>query len=680
MAKGMAVDILLRAVDRASAPIRSVMAQLRQLEQVREVGQALRQSGRDSLVAGGMMTAAGVGMAAGLIKVAEPAASLEEQLLVLRTVTVAEVGSMDAAIARSRQAALDWQSAWGDSADDFVRANYMMAGAGLNSTQALAGTRAAARLAKAAIDDHIPAASLLATVYSTVGDKTRDVELEMDSLAERMAQTQQMFQIANLGQLGAGLTNSIPAAKAAGVSYSELLTIVGALNTEGLAGPAAGTAMAGTLRQLLRASKDLGFDLARGVDGGIDFIGTLENIEKKYGQFARMTDEQKMAFQAAFGDEGVRAVQLFSGKTEMLREKLEDVAGATGVVDRTLDTLASGQAQRWRALVGQIQTARVELGEQLQPAISSLEQPLDTAVSMFRLFVREHPALTRMTGGAVVLLATVLMMAGALRITRGAWALLRGEALLTYTALGTRMLWLRAKGQLLAGALAPIWGHVLYIGRAFLYMGRAAVLSGLAMLATPWGVAIGALLAVGAAIAYVIRQWDELTGQTNTRASVTPELMKRLKEDTAFKTQWVDDAMAGDKLKQGVLRDVLPREGFDAEFWARHNQTLAAERQAQSMSGVMSSAFAGVGLGPELALAGGPQVPMIGSRQDSDEGAGMGLDSLGRLWERMLSQQAEGNAILGRLASAPPPKVTALVQIDRAELGASQSPEDEGDL
>lgn len=679
--KGMPVEILLKAVDRASGPIRAVMGQLRQLETLRSAGTAYRSSGREMLKAGAGMIA-GAGLIGGaLYKITRPSADLEEELKVLKTVTVTSLGSIDEAVARSKKAALDWQSTWGVASEDFVRANYNMAGASLNAEDALAGTMAAARLAKATRGDIGDASKLLATMFNLNGDRTKDAGEQFNTWIDRLTQTQQQYQLENLGQLQSGFLKFLPAGNSVGMDMSETMAATGALNNQGIVGPEAGTAAVGFMNTALKASKEFGFAMGKNADGGMSFIKTLQNIEAKLGKFTDMTTDQRIAVQDTFGEVGTAVIKAFSGKLGEVEQGMWQVARAEGVVDTALRTLAEGSNERWRAVTGNLRTTTTEVGDNLGPAIQGLEAPFADAVSGLRKFNAEYPGVVRLASYTLILTAFILGMAGSLKIARGAWLLTKGEALLTYASIGAKMLWLRGKGQLLAAALAPVWGHVMYIGRAFLYMGRAAVMGGLAMLATPWGVAIGALLAVGAAIAYVVSQWEELTGQTNTRASVTPDLLQRLKEDTAFKTQWIDDAMAGDRLKQGVLRDVMPKEGFNAEFWRTHNQTLAAETQARSMSASMADAFAGFGLGGELAFAGAPQIPSgKGGADGEGDGLGMGLDSLGRLWERMLAQQAEGNAMLKTLATAGPPKVTAVVQIDRAELGASQSPEDEGDL
>jgi TP901 family phage tail tape measure protein len=642
--KGMPVEILLKAVDRASGPIRAVMGQLRQLETLRSAGTAYRSSGREMLKAGAGMIA-GAGLIGGaLYKITRPSADLEEELKVLKTVTVTSLGSIDEAVARSKKAALDWQSTWGVASEDFVRANYNMAGASLNAEDALAGTMAAARLAKATRGDIGDASKLLATMFNLNGDRTKDAGEQFNTWIDRLTQTQQQYQLENLGQLQSGFLKFLPAGNSVGMDMSETMAATGALNNQGIVGPEAGTAAVGFMNTALKASKEFGFAMGKNADGGMSFIKTLQNIEAKLGKFTDMTTDQRIAVQDTFGEVGTAVIKAFSGKLGEVEQGMWQVARAEGVVDTALRTLAEGSNERWRAVTGNLRTTTTEVGDNLGPAIQGLEAPFADAVSGLRKFNAEYPGVVRLASYTLILTAFILGMAGSLKIARGAWLLTKGEALLTYTAHGRRACsGCAAKGQLLAAALAPVWGHVLYIGRAFLYMGRAAVLGGLAMLATPWGVAIGALLAVGAAIAYVVSpvgradRPDQHPRLGHPRLAAAAEGGHGVQDAVGRRRHGGRPAEAG-----GVAGRAAASEGFDAEFW-RTSQPDAGGRDGRRRS--MSACDGGrpspeSASGGELALAGGTAGADDRARagQDSDEGdgLGMGLDSLGRLWERML--------------------------------------------
>ena len=105
----------------------------------------------------------------------------------------------------------------------------------------------------------------------------------MTRLGDAVAITMQLNQIKDLAQLGEGMKYATSAALLYQDSLESALVAVGALNTAGLAGGQAGTAYAAALRTMTRASRMLGFEIARSADGGLDLVGTLQNIRDLYG-------------------------------------------------------------------------------------------------------------------------------------------------------------------------------------------------------------------------------------------------------------------------------------------------------------------------------------------------------------------------------------------------------------
>src|SRR6185503_14688695 len=133
-----------------------------------------------------------------------------------------------------------WSKAHRDSATEFLDSTYMMLSAGLNEKAAIEATRVGMTVATATFGNGADAASLLATVYNNMGDKTRDVSTEMTRLGDMLTKTQQTFQFANLDQLNEGLKYGIPTALQFGMQIDELSTIIGELNNAGLQGSLAG--------------------------------------------------------------------------------------------------------------------------------------------------------------------------------------------------------------------------------------------------------------------------------------------------------------------------------------------------------------------------------------------------------------------------------------------------------
>jgi TP901 family phage tail tape measure protein len=274
--------------------------------------------------------AAGAAVGAGMLSIGRAANSVEDSMAKIATVITPAAGTVQDALAETKRAAIDWSKSHADSVEQFLDASYNMNSAGLNSAQALEGTRTALLLATGTMGDAGTASNLVATLFNNMGNKAGDAAKQMTRVGDVLAKTQALFQIKDLEQLNEGFKMGTPAALQYGVSLEQLSNVMGTLNTAGLQGSMAGTAFSATMREMLGASKELGFQIAKTATGGVDFAGTVANIEKKFGSFSRMTDKQKAAFQKAFGDEGLRGLSLMLGKSGELAGNLDKITNSAG--------------------------------------------------------------------------------------------------------------------------------------------------------------------------------------------------------------------------------------------------------------------------------------------------------------------------------------------------------------
>lgn len=329
-------------------------------------------------ITGGLKTAAlgaaGLGTAVGLAAwdVVGSSARLEDSLAKVGSVVTPMSGTVVDATARMKDAAIGWSKAHRDSATDFLDSTYMMLSAGLNEKAAIEATRTGMAVATATFGVGADAASLLATVYNNMGDKTRDVGTEMSRLGDIITKTQQTFQFANLDQLNDGLMYGIPTAIQFGMSIDELSTVIGELNNAGLKGSLAGTAFMGTMRSMTKGAKELGFAIAKTSTGGFDFGGTLHNIEGKFGSLSKMSDRTRDRFQKAFGDEGFRGLSLLMGKSGEHAENLKKVHDSIGASHDAQAGIESKGTNRFKILGNNIDAVKESIGEGLEPAVDKV--------------------------------------------------------------------------------------------------------------------------------------------------------------------------------------------------------------------------------------------------------------------------------------------------------------------
>jgi TP901 family phage tail tape measure protein len=395
MAGRFSVDSIFTASDRFSRPVAKMERRVQRFTRVSRsaLGSLDRKFGainKGIMQAGGVVAGAGAVAGAGVYALVKPAIAVEDELAKLATVVTPTTGTLAEALDTSRTAALEWSKQHVNSAEEFIQANYNMASAGLDATQALAGTRAALRLATGALGDAVTSSNLLATVYNNLGNKAADAGTEFDRIADVLAETQALYQIKDLEQLNESLKMGAPAAIQYGVSLEQLSTVLGALNTAGLQGSMAGTAFSATMRQMLKASKSLHFGIAKTKTGAVDFVGTLHNIEKKYGSFAKMTDAQKSAFQKAFGDEGLRAVALMLGKTNELDTALQNVTNSTGDAAAAQKKIESSHRKQFDIFKNRLDAIATDAGAALLPVFDQMAPEIESIVAATAKWVEQN--------------------------------------------------------------------------------------------------------------------------------------------------------------------------------------------------------------------------------------------------------------------------------------------------
>lgn len=281
----------------------------------------------------------------------------------------------------------------------------MMVSAGLNEEQALAATRTASMMATATFGDAGEAAAALATLYNTLGDKTKPATAEIGRLGDVVTKTQQTFQLKNLDQLTEGLKYGVPAAKMYGMSLEELSTVIGMLNNAGLQGSQAGTSFAASMQKIIPASRELGFAIAKNKDGTLDFGGTLTNIHNKLGDFASMSDASKLALEKAFGGRGERAIALLADQAGLFASNLTKVRDNAGVAATATAYIEARGSAPLDILVNKATAAKVALGDALSPAIGPYVDAIGKAVDSVGNWISANQGL--ISGGLDTAIGTV---------------------------------------------------------------------------------------------------------------------------------------------------------------------------------------------------------------------------------------------------------------------------------
>lgn len=510
--------VIFSAIDQMTGPTKKIAENVRTFDNMIKHGKGMSEYGKNLSVSGAMVQGAADKMVNSLKDIMAPTQEINDALASLETVTTSTMGTMEKSMTTSRKAAKQWSRIHSDSAATFLKTSTIIAGAGLNDVQAIEGTRVALTVAKATFGEAGEAAELLGVLYNNMADKTKDVRAEMTRLGDVVTVTQQLFQIKNLSQLNEGLKYAVPTALQFKTSLEEVSTVLGMLNTSGLAGGQAGTAYAATMRQMIRASDELGFAIGRNKDGGISLIKTVENIRKKYGEFGSMSDYTKVKFQRAFGDEGLRAIALLLGKTDDLNKSLIAVTNSTGEAARAQKLIeVKSPTEQYQIMQNNIDAVKDSLAVNLLPTINKMLPSIIKLIDGFGKFVEKHPGLAKLVittlalgAGILSVVAPIMTVGGSiLTVTgygvQGFGKIMKGAlALHKFLASGKLLTGVKALGGGLTqffrmGAMA-IWGAV-----------KAAWGFTAALLANPITWIVIGVIALIAAIVLLIKNWKKVT-------------------------------------------------------------------------------------------------------------------------------------------------------------------------
>lgn len=515
------LGVMVSVIDKLTGPVRRMIGSVQGLQKTMERGQGMAEFGRQTAVNGALMMASAEKMGKAIFGIIDPFERVQDAAAPLETMITSTMGSTQKSMEASKRAAIDWMKKYNQSADEFLRTEYMMASAGLDDVKAIAGTRTALALATATMGTNTDAAELLATVYNNMGDRTRDANAEMTRLGDVLAKTQQYFQFANLGVLTESMKYAIPAAIQGRMSIEQLSVVVGQLNNAGLKGSMAGTAFTASMMQMSKASKDLGFRIARTKDGGVDFIGTIDNITKKYGDLSKASDGVQIKFQQAFGVEGLRSITLLQAKTGDMKKALDGVKNSAGTVEAAQKIMGATATKQWQKILNNIDAVKIDLAEKFMPSITQAIPKILELVTSFGNFAQSHPKLMRtiLLIGALGA-ATLGILAPILTVASG-FLMVAGYGLQGVSYLGRGLLWL---GKLLGGE--KLLGAIRALGLGVYNFGRQALITAVtklpaliasvwsftaALLANPITWIILGIVALGVALYALYRNWDVVT-------------------------------------------------------------------------------------------------------------------------------------------------------------------------
>jgi TP901 family phage tail tape measure protein len=364
MANALAIAVKIRGVDGLSEVVkRSSSKASRHLDALeKKYGKADLMN--TAMIAGGLYA-----VQSAFKTTLTPALEFEDAMVSVKSIAPGTFGSVAKDMEAIEGSARNWAKSHAENAAQFAQAAYQMLSAGLDSAQAIAATETAMAVAKGTMGETIPTAQLLATVYNTLGDKTKNVKLEMARLGDILVATQAQYQIPSMDALIQGMTYAVPAAVQFGMSVEETAAVIGQLNTMGLQGSMAGTAFAASMSKMNSAAKKLKFEIARTSDGGVDFVKTMENIKAKFGDQMGLPKVQEQ-MRKAFGAQGLRAITLMIPKIDDLKTGYEGVAASQGAMLAAQKTMEEATTTQLQIAKNNLSELSIKFGQVALPLVN----------------------------------------------------------------------------------------------------------------------------------------------------------------------------------------------------------------------------------------------------------------------------------------------------------------------
>lgn len=367
-------------------------------------------------------------------------------------------------------------------------------------------------LAKAGCTELSIAIDGMTSILNAYGKEQTDATAVANAFftAQKKGKTTVAELAANVGQVA-------PIAKAAGVSFEEMMSSMAALTLGGMSTDKAATGLKATLSALVKPSKEAEETLrAFGVPVGLTELkakGLAYTLQKLIELQKKSPDAIASAIPNVKALTGVLALN--EEKMKVVHETLgmiqSDIKNGTGL-NEAFKTMGASGAATMAQVMGKMQVALITLGEVVAPYLLPLVSAFGDFVD---LLAELSPKLKIVLDGFVkfgtvlsdvyhfvkdnwlpLLLTMPLVITGvrvAIDILRLKMALLKMEGGLMAVVMNTKVM------TALTGMTAAVWKSV-----------AAFAAQAAAFMMTPWGIAIMAIMAIIGVVILLYKNWDKV--------------------------------------------------------------------------------------------------------------------------------------------------------------------------
>ena len=341
-----------------------------------------------------------IGAAYGGGRLLGAAMALETREIRLQTVINADDGDAKAAVLRAREHALEFARNNLASQSEVLDIQYALNSAGLSEQASRVGSEVVSKVATVTQGLPEQVAEIVGTTFNNMGDAIvgSGVDEKLGRIGDVLTKTQLTYQIRDFGQLGESMKMAASQATISKVGLEETAVALGLLNSAGLQGSQGGTAFSATLRQMKKASDELGFSIVRGANGQMDLAATLASVDAALALYDDI-DERGQVIQELFGDEGKRGLVALLENLDTFKAGLDEMNQSAGLVDDKYQLFTDSAAGQTKRLMQTITLVGNVLATTLLPAVNALLAPVVAVVGGVATLANEFPVLGQVLGG-----------------------------------------------------------------------------------------------------------------------------------------------------------------------------------------------------------------------------------------------------------------------------------------
>jgi len=319
--------------------------------------------------------------------------------------------------------ALDVANHMAVSQEEVARAYYYLASAGLSAKESLEAVTEVAKLAVAAHMDMAEATDIAVNTMKAFGLTVQDLTRINDTLIATVTKSN-----TNLQQLGEAMKYVAPFAHQVGWSLEEVSAALGILANHGIKASQAGTYLRQAIAQLINPT-----DSAK---EAMERLGlTVEDLNPETHSLAEILQELQDAgastadIMEIFGVRAGSAIAvLMQEGAPALRQFTQEIKNSGDITDEVVKKQQEAFSEQWKIFENNLRTLAITIGSVVVPALNDMLQPL---IRILQAFNDLPEPIQKATGAFIALGATLMMVAGAVKVISGVMSLLGMGGLLS---------------------------------------------------------------------------------------------------------------------------------------------------------------------------------------------------------------------------------------------------------